>query len=439
VAIEKDAELTVAFKKLAKPGDGAIEFTLIDFKGPETIGFERRDFLIDNSEQAALFHFLIEGFKGRSRTSRVDEQHPRLKFKLRGGNDFSIHRSHGFIERRLRTRALCAKQQHKDKLAPAQTVVRVRFKMDHYDTLQVGRQASADEIKKSFRKLAKQYHPDHNPNNKAAEEKFKKLNSAFEVLSDAKKRKLYDEFGNDAEKFNFDEAKAQQYRHYASQANSRGVPFDFGTAGASGAMDFDSILGEMFGMGGRRTRGSARNQSRPGSDREGRLDLSVKESILGGEKTLVVNGQSLTVKIPPGIQGGAKIRLAGQGAAGEYGGSPGDLFLQVHLLDESGLRRTGDDVYVDLPVSLGEAALGADIEVPIFGGSGTVTIRPGTQSGTQLRLKGRGAPAVKDRPAGDLYFVIQVKMPMPLDDKATQLIRELESKYTREVRSEFKL
>jgi curved DNA-binding protein len=308
--------------------------------------------------------------------------------------------------------------------------------MDHYETLQVSRQASADEIKKAFRKLAKQYHPDHNPNNKGAEEKFKKINGAFEVLSDAKKRKLYDEFGADAEKFGFDEGKAQQFRQYSRGGSGRqSVPFDFGGAGAGGSADFESIFGEMFGMGGR----SKRKQARAGGDLEANIDVGVRDSILGAQRSMIINQRSLTVTIPKGIHHGSKIRLAGQGEPGEHGGPAGDLFFQVSIVDEPGLRRDGSDVYVDLPVTVAEAALGAEIAVPIFGGSGTVTVKAGTQSGTRLRLKGKGAPASKGHEVGDLYFVIQVRVPKNLDAKGIHSVKELEKHYEGSVRSELKL
>jgi len=308
---------------------------------------------------------------------------------------------------------------------------------DYYQRLGVSRTASADEIKKAYRKLARQHHPDHNPGSKASEDRFKDVNEAFEVLSDPKKRRLYDEFGDDAAKMGWDEKKADTYRAYRRGGGGPGggPHFDFNAADMGG-VDFESILGEMFGARGGRGR---RGMPRAGGDLETSLEVGLSDAVLGGERAIVVQGRRLSVKIPPGVDTGSRIRLAGQGEPGDRGGPPGDLFVVLTVASHPRARREGPDLYVDLPVTLQEAALGAEVHVPVFGGSGKVTIRPGTQSGTKLRLKGKGVPGLKGGAAGDLYFVVQVKLPTHLDEAATKAIELLERFYTGDVRADLKL
>lgn len=308
---------------------------------------------------------------------------------------------------------------------------------DYYQRLNVARGASADEVKKAYRKLAKQYHPDHNAGDKGAEEKFKALNEAFEVLSDPKKRSLYDEFGDDAAKMGWDEGKAAQYRAYRSGGRSQGSGFPPGFSVDGAGVDFESILSEMFGQqrrGGRRAPGP-----RAGGDVQASLEVSLMDAVLGGEKQISLNGKRLSVKIPAGVETGSKVRLTGQGEPGERGGPPGDLFLELTVSEHALVRREGNDLYLDLPVTAGEAALGAEINVPVFGGSGKVTIQPGTQSGTKLRLKGKGVPGLRGAPAGDLFLVVMVKLPEHLDDTARKAIHTLEKHYHGDVRAKLTL
>ncbi len=317
---------------------------------------------------------------------------------------------------------------------------------DYYQRLGVTRSSSADEIKKAYRKLARQYHPDHNAGDKAAEEKFKQVNEAFEVLSDTSKRKLYDEFGDDAAKLGWDEKKAEQFRAYRN-GSFRGAPGGFGggpggfTVDFSGAeggnFDFESILGEMFGMGGRG--GRKRAGPRAGGDLVSELEVTLQDAVLGGTRTLLVNGKRLEVKIPAGVETGSRIRLAGQGEPGDRGGPPGDLFVDLSVQEHPQVRRDGQDLHLDLPVTVREALYGAEIQVPVFGGSGVVTVRPGTQSGTKLRLRGKGVPALKGGPPGDLYLVIQVKLPERTDEATRKAVDALEKHYDRDVRADLKL
>lgn len=309
---------------------------------------------------------------------------------------------------------------------------------DFYQRLNVARGASADEVKKAYRKLAKQYHPDHNPGDKGSEEKFKALNEAFEVLSDPKKRKMYDEFGEDAAKLGWDEAKADQFRQYRSGGRTQGSGFPGGFSTDGSQVDFESILSEMFGQqqrrGGRRPAGP-----RAGGDVQATLEVSLMDAVLGAERTIFLNGKRLSVKIPTGIESGSKIRLSGQGEPGDRGGPPGDLFLELTVTEHPLVRREGADLYLDLPVTVGEAALGGEIKVPVFGGSVTVTLKPGSQSGTKLRLRGKGVPGLRGAPAGDLFLVVMIKLPETIDEAATKAIHTLEKHYPGDVRSKLTL
>jgi len=313
---------------------------------------------------------------------------------------------------------------------------------DYYQRLNVPRGASADEIKKAYRKLARQYHPDHNPGDKRAEENFKALNEAFEVLSDAKKRKLYDEFGDDAAKLGWDEGKAQQYRAYRSGGprGGGGFPGGFpgGGFGVDGSVDFESILNEMFGQQARRP-GGRRAGPRAGGDVEASLEVSLADAVLGAEKSFTLNGKRLSVKIPAGVETGSRVRLSGQGEPGDHGGPPGDLFLEITVAEHPLVRRDGNDLFLELPVTVGEAALGGEVKVPVFGGSGTVVLKPGTQSGTKLRLRGKGVPALKGGAPGDLYLVVQIKLPERLDDAEKKAISTLEKAYGTDPRANLAL
>lgn len=314
---------------------------------------------------------------------------------------------------------------------------------DYYQRLGVSRQASADDIKKAYRALAKKSHPDLNPGNKAAEEQFKSITEAFEVLSDQKKRRMYDEFGDDAAKLGWDDKKAEQFRAYrgggsSGRAGGGGMPgFDFNVSGDGGGVDFESILGEMFG-GGRGGRGRKRGPM-PGADLATELTVTLRDAVAGGERTLNVNGHRLTVKIPAGIETGSRIRLAGQGEAGERGGAKGDLYVDLTVEEHPLIRRDEKNLYLELPVTVKEASLGADIKVPTFGNGGTVTIKPGTQSGTKLRLRGQGVPDLKGGAAGDLYLVVQVKLPEASDAEVKKAIDALEAAYRGDVRADLKL
>lgn len=336
---------------------------------------------------------------------------------------------------------------------------------DLYQLLGVPRSASDDEVKKAYRRLARKHHPDVNPGDKAAEDKFKKLSAAFEVLGDPKKRKLYDEFGEDAAKIGFDEKKAEQYRAYRAAASSPGsrgygrggIPYDMGGAG----VDIGDLFGELFGRAGGGGGGvgfdpgelfgraaGRRAGPVPGDDLSARVGLSLAEALQGTERTLNVRrprpdgseeSKQLTVKIPPGVQTGSKVRLAGQGTAGERGGPPGDLYIETEVAEHPLVRREGDDLHMDLPVTVSEALLGAEVRVPTFQGDVTVRVPPGAQSGKKMRLRGRGAPSLRGGPPGDLYLNLQVRVPEEPDDAARAAAEALARAYRGDVRAQLKL
>jgi curved DNA-binding protein len=289
---------------------------------------------------------------------------------------------------------------------------------DLYEILGVSRNAKPEEVKKAYRRLAKQHHPDVNPGNKGAEERFKEATAAFEVLSDEKRRKLYDEFGADALRTGFDEKRAEEVRRWRRQgAPPGGMPFDFGDfatvdVGRYGNFDFGSIFGDLFGGGPVRTARGPRGQVRSrGADVEAEIEISLRDAVVGAERDIRVDGRTLRVRIPAGVSDGAQIRLAGQGGPGPNGGAAGDLFLTVKLREHPHVRRDGKDLVVDLPVTVPEAVNGAEVRLPTFEGPVSLRVPRGAQTGMRLRLRGKGLPDLRGGARGDLYAVVQVVLP----------------------------
>src|SRR3989441_4220301 len=383
-------------------------------------------------------------------------------------------------------------------------------KKDYYEILGVKKSASAEEIRKAFRKLARKYHPDINPGDKSAEEKFKALSEANDVLSDPKKRKIYDQLGYYSD--NIDPAAAEAYARGGPTgaggfggfpgaqpgATGQGVPFDFGgfdfsdmfegargqrSAGTSGG--FRDIFSGIFGGGGRGG-AVAQDGPEPGSDLEYQVNVPFWTAIRGGVMRLNITRQDvcanchgngiieqpgvcpqckgkgtieqsanrmkfnvtcprchgtgknvspcpvchgegavtrtepLEVRIKPGTRDGQRIRIPGKGNAGTHGGPPGDLYVIIRTGDHPVFRREGDDIYLTVPVTATEAALGSKIEVPTIDGRTLLKIPPGTQSGQKLRLREKGVPsASKEGTRGDEIVEIQVNVPMPRDERTT--------------------
>ncbi len=353
-------------------------------------------------------------------------------------------------------------------------------KADYYETLGVARNASEAEITKAFRRLAMKYHPDRNPNDKTAEQRFKEAKEAYEILSDPQKRAAYDQFGH------------------------AGVDPSLGAAGAggfygAGAANFADIFGDVFGdIFGTGTR--ARNQPHRGADLRYSLELSLEDAVHGTEVKIRVpttgrcetcNGsgarpgtsptvcrtcgghgqvrmqhgffsiqqtcptchgagsritspcttcrgegrvertKTLSVKVPAGVDEGDMIRLAGEGEAGSRGGPPGDLFVQVHLKPHPIFKREGDDLYCEIPLSFATAVLGGEVEAPTLDGPTTIKIPPGTQSEKTFRLRGKGVRNVRSGRVGDLYCRVSIETPVNLTKEQEELLRRFDESLKR--------
>ncbi len=307
---------------------------------------------------------------------------------------------------------------------------------DYYSTLGVGKQATADEIQKAYRKLARKYHPDVN-RSAGAEDKFKEITESYEVLKDSEKRKTYDRFGKDWKAFSGGRG--------APPPGFENIRFDFGGGGGSGFSSFFDALfsgaqgGSPFGgarSGGRFTGGdpfsgfSSDGFASRGHDQEATIVLKLEEAARGGAREISVtdpmSGKVKTYKInlPRGVRAGQKIRLAGRGGSGAGQGSAGDLYLKVELEADASFRLEGIDLYTDLTVSPWEAALGAEATVRTLDSSVKVRVPPGTSSGRKIRLRQRGFPNPKGT-AGDLYAEIKVAVPDRLSGKERKLFEQL--------------
>ncbi len=291
-----------------------------------------------------------------------------------------------------------------------------------YETLGVKRDASVEDIRKAYRKLAKKHHPDINPGNKAAEDRFKAVSAAYEVLSDPKRRAEYDEFGDAALQSGFDPAKAREYarwqeRRTASSGFGAGGPF-----GGGGPVEFD--FAELFN----RRRGPTRGQ-----DIHATFQMDLRQAVEGAEVSIDVPEQgTVRVRIPPGADTGSVIRLPGKGAPGVRGGPPGDLVIETEVRPHPVVRRDGLDLYLTLPVTLDEAYHGASVEVPTFDGTVVLKIPPRSQNHARLRLRGKGIERKSTR--GDLFVELDVRMPDRADDALAAALRAATALYGKPVR-----
>lgn len=346
-------------------------------------------------------------------------------------------------------------------------------KRDYYEVLGLAKNASDDEIKQAYRKLAMKYHPDRNPDNKQSEEKFKEVKEAYEMLSDGQKRAAYDRYG-----------------HAGVDANAAG-----GMGGAGFADAFSDIFGDIFGGGGRQQRGGGPQVFR-GADLKYSMEITLEQAANGfdteirvpsWENCQVCHGtgakpgtqpqscktcggagtvrmqqgffsiqqtcptchgmgrvitdpcnacdgegkirktKTLAVKIPAGIDAGMRIRLSGNGEPGVNGGPPGDLYVEIHLKPHAIFQREGDDLHCELPIPFTKAALGGELEVPTLGGKATIEIPEGTQSGKTFRLRGKGLRGVRSAVAGDLYCHVVLETPVRLNDAQKQLLRDFQA------------
>jgi DnaJ-class molecular chaperone len=327
---------------------------------------------------------------------------------------------------------------------------------DYYAILGVPKNAAEKDIKSAYRKLARKWHPDANPNNQQqAEDKFKEIQEAYEVLGDPEKRRKYDMLGP-----NWQEAarQAEQQRRYRTNVGGQEFDFNFGPGGAAAGPSGFSDFFDMFfsGIGRRQTTQSAGFPQR-GQDLETTIELGLRDVYDGGKKAIslqvedvctrcrgtgtesgklcvhchgtghILVNKKFEVSIPKGIGDGQRIRLASQGGAGLNGGPAGDLYLIVKLHEDPTYKRKGDDLYVDLPVSIYELVLGGEVKVPTLSGQVAMTIPEGTQNNRLLRLSGRGMPRVKGGGAGDQYVRLIGQLPQNLNDKERKLFKELDA------------
>lgn len=301
---------------------------------------------------------------------------------------------------------------------------------DFYQALGVSRTASQDEIQRAYRKLARKYHPDVNKD-PGAEERFKAISEAYDVLSDPDTRARYDRFGAQfrqvPEGFDPDAAWASPG---GRGAGGQRVRVDFGGAQDLGGFGFEGIdledlLGGMFGQGGR---GRSRRGPVAGADQEAQIELSVEDAYSGGQRQITLSGgagtRSYTVHIPAGVVDGQRIRLGGQGGRGSDGGNPGDLYLLVRIAPHPRYRLEGRDLHVELPLAPWEAALGATVAVETPGGEAKVNVPAGSSSGRRLRLRGKGMPNPNGT-AGDLYAEVKIMVPAKLTARERELFQDL--------------
>ncbi|HET57075.1 MAG TPA: molecular chaperone DnaJ [Deltaproteobacteria bacterium] len=380
---------------------------------------------------------------------------------------------------------------------------------DLYSILGLTRDASEADIKKAYRKLARKYHPDVNPGNTDAEQKFKDISRAYEFLGNPEKRKLYDEFGDESLQAGFDADRTRQYRSWQSAADAGG---GFGGEGSSGAEfgrfhSYEDIFGDLFGFDAAGRSAAGRSKRERGQDVEYALsidflsalkgmktDISLRRvrecekcggtgtepgstlipcNVCGGSGRIKVaegpmhftqvcprcggqgrvgtacsacggSGQTegtekIRVTIPPGVDEGSRIRVAGKGGAGRAGGPSGDLYLVVHVKPHTFLSRKGSDLYMDVPVSVGEAVGGGSITIPTVDGDISVKIPPGSQNGKLLRVKGKGVVNPRTKTRGDLFVRLAVRLPEGGDEEMRSAARVLDRYYQGDIRKNVRL
>ena len=318
---------------------------------------------------------------------------------------------------------------------------------DLYSVLGVPKNADADTIKKAYRKLAQKLHPDKNPGNTTVEARFKAVNQAYDVLSDEKKRKLYDEFGEEGLREGFDPDRVRAYKRWSQQQGARGGPGGFGgggfvdvgngqgfnledlfggAAGNGGTVDF----GDLFGRS-RRPRGPVKGQ-----DLVSEVTIDFVSAVKGTTMSLHLAGtaEPVSVRIPPGAQEGSRVRIPGHGGKSPNGGPTGDLLLDIHVQPHPFFRREEDDLHLDVPITVAEAYVGAKVKVPTADGAVTVKVPEGTQSGNVLRVRGKGV-ARKGKAPGDLYVHFLVRVPEKRSAEIEKLVEKLAAEDTSDPRA----
>ncbi len=326
-------------------------------------------------------------------------------------------------------------------------------KRDFYEVLGVQRSASADELKKAFRKLAMQYHPDKNPGDKKAEEKFKEVNEAYETLSEPEKRQMYDQFGHAGAQAGFRPGAGGfgggPFGGFGGAGAGAGGFGGFGGAGQGGAgpENMQDIFGDIFsdffsgrtrgagGPGAGPGAGGARSQRGRGADLRYTLGISFEEAATGTEKTISFIRQRggkeetsrLQVTVPAGVKPGQRLKLRGEGDASAAGGATGDLYVIINIQDHSLFKRVDNDVHMDLPLNFVDAIMGTTVEIPTLTGKASLKIPAGTPSGQLFRLKGKGFASVNGPGAGDMLVRIVIDVPKELTDEQKELLKKFSS------------
>ncbi|MEG1545090.1 MAG: J domain-containing protein [Tannerellaceae bacterium] len=290
--------------------------------------------------------------------------------------------------------------------------------IDYYNILEVDKGASAADIKKAYKKMARKYHPDLNPNDPAAHHRFQEINEANEVLSDPEKRKKYDQYGENwkhAEQYDAEQQRRQQ------QNNEQGSK-NFWSGNAENG-EFSDFFESMFGRGSGRSR-----QSYRGQDYNAELVIPLLEAAQTHKQVITVNGKNLRITVPAGIGNGQTIKLKGQGGEGINGSPAGDLYITFSIPEDNTFKRLGDDLYVTIPLSLYTAVLGGEQLVETLNGKVKLKIKPGTQNNTKVRLRGKGFPVYKrEGVTGDLIVTYSIEIPTHLTNRQQELFREIVS------------
>jgi curved DNA-binding protein len=292
--------------------------------------------------------------------------------------------------------------------------------IDYYKILGVEKNASDEDIRKAYRKLARKYHPDLNPNDTDANKKFQQINEANEVLSDPEKRKKYDQYGNDwkhAEQF-------EQARQSQSRQQQTTGSWDKSFSGNFEEGDFSDFFESLFGGGGRQAR--SRQTKFRGQDINAGLQLNLSDVYVTQQQTFTVNDKNIRITIPAGVENGQKIKISGHGEPGINGGPNGDLYITFSIQNNTTFRRHGNDLYATATIDLYTALLGGEITIDTLGGKVKLKVSPETQNGTKVRLKGKGFPVYKkENEFGDLFVTYEIKLPVNLTEQQKELFRQL--------------
>lgn len=303
--------------------------------------------------------------------------------------------------------------------------------IDYYGILGVSKTASQDDIKKAFKKLARKYHPDLNPNDPSAKQKFQEINEANEVLSDPEKRKKYDAYGENWKHADEFEAQKQRYQQGSNSGGFGGMGGGYWSSadgGFSGSFsgddgEFSDFFESLFGS----RRGNSRQAGFKGQDYNAELHLSLRDAAVTHKQVLEVNGKKIRITVPAGIADGQTIKLNGQGGPGLNGGPAGDLYITFIIADDPVYKREGNNLYQNIPLDLYTAILGGEQVIETLNGKVKLKVKPETENGTKVRLKGKGFPVYKkEGQFGDLFIIYEIKIPTKLTEQQKALFRELQ-------------